>query len=118
MDFCSGGDPELGALKDLFVEMPNGNVHAVFKSDGKVPLLLFPAGTEDICHGSPVAEGTGLYTDISSNLFGGHGRGNVGVRIRGQVRDLAGTRHHVLVVAQQHLGPNGFEDLVLKVEVK
>jgi len=116
-DFCSGGDPELGGLKDLFVQAPNGNAHLVFKSDGKVPLLLFPAGTEDICSGSPVAEGTGLYIDISSNLFGGPGRGTAGFRIRGQVTDLAGERHHVIVVVQSQLGPTGFTDLVVKIKV-
>ncbi|HEX3236011.1 MAG TPA: hypothetical protein VHR41_17585 [Gemmatimonadales bacterium] len=116
-DFCTGGDPEFGASKDLFVEAPNGNVNFVFKSDGKVPLLLFPAGTESICDGSPVAEGTGLYTDISSNLFGGHGRGTSGFRIRGQVRDQAGDKHHVLVVVQSQLGPTGFNDLVVKIKV-
>jgi hypothetical protein len=74
-------------------------------------------GTEDICSGSPVAEGTGLYTDISSNLFGGQGRGTSGFRIRGEVTDLSGERHHVLVVVQSQLGPNGFEDLVVKIKV-
>jgi hypothetical protein len=116
-EFCRGGDPELGASKDLIVEGPNENVHTLFKSDGKVPLLLFPAGTEDICDGSPVAEGTGIYTDVSSNVFGGHGRGTAGFRIRGQVTDLAGEKHHVLVVVHQHLGPDGFEDLVVKIDV-
>jgi hypothetical protein len=117
-DFCRGGDPEFGNLNSMFVEAPNGNVHAVFKTTGKVPLLLYRAGTEDLCDGSPVAEGSGLYTDISSNLFGGHGRGTSGFRIRGQVTDKAGQRHHVLVVVQSHLGRNGFEDVVRKVQVK
>jgi hypothetical protein len=116
-EFCRGGDPELGAGKDVIVEAPNGNVHTLFKSAGKVPLLLFPAGTEDICGGSPVAQGTGVYTDVSSNVFGGNGRGTAGFRIRGQVTDLAGEKHHVLVVVQQHLGPNGFEDVVMKIKV-
>ena len=115
-EFCSGGDPEFGALKDVFVEKPN-DVHAVFKSDGKVPLLLFPAGTEDICDGSPVAEGTGTYTDNFSNLFGGPGRGISGFRIRGQVTDQAGERHHVLVVVHRQFGPDGFRDIVVKIKV-
>jgi hypothetical protein len=115
-EFCSGGDPEFGATKDIFAEGPNG-IHAVFKSDGKVPLLLFPAGTEDLCDGSPVAEGTGLYTDNSANLIGGHGRGTAGFRIRGQVKDQAGERHHVLVVVHSQLGPGGFQDVVVKIDV-
>jgi len=116
-EFCNGTEPEFGGMKDLFVQTPSGNVHGLFKSDGKVPLLLFPAGTEDICSGSPVAEGTGLYTDQFSNLFGGPGRGTAGFRIRGQVTDLAGERHHVLVVDHSQLGPTGFKDLVVKIKV-
>jgi hypothetical protein len=116
-DFCSGGDPDFAPSRDLFVEGPNGNIHGVFKSDGKVPLSLYPPDTEDICSGTPVAQGSGIYTDNGSNIFGGNGRGNTGFRIRGQVTDLAGDRHHVLVVVRQHLGPNGFEDLVVKVSV-
>jgi hypothetical protein len=114
---CRGGEPELGALRSMFVEKPNGDVHLLFKSDHKVPLLLYPAGTEDICDGSPVAEGTGTFTDIASNLFGGPGRGTSGFRIRGTVTDLAGERHHVLVVVHSQLGPNGFVDLVKKISV-
>jgi hypothetical protein len=115
---CSGGEePEFGPLRSLFVERPNGGVHLLFKSDGKVPLLLYPAGTEDICSASPVAEGTGTFTDIASNLFGGPGRGTSGTRIRGTVTDLAGERHHVLVVIQTFLGPNGFVDRVRKISV-
>jgi len=115
---CSGGEePEFGADRSLFVERPNGGVHLLFKSDGKVPLLLYPAGTQDICSGSPVAEGTGTFTDIASNLFGGPGRGTSGTRIRGTVTDLAGERHHVLVVLQTFLGPNGFVDRVRKITV-
>jgi hypothetical protein len=117
VETCRGGDPELGALRSLFVERSNGGVHLLFKSDGKVPLLLYPAGTEDICSGSPVAEGTGTFTDVSSNLFGGPGRGTSGFRIRGTVTDLAGERHHVLVVVHSQLGPNGFVDLVKKINV-
>ena len=116
-EFCSGGDPELAPVKSLFVERSNGGVHFLFKSDGKVSLLLYTAGTEDICSGSPVAEGTGTLTDISSNLFGGPGRGTSGFRIRGTVKDLAGERHHVLVVVHSQLGPNGFVDLVKKINV-
>ena len=104
-------------MKSLFVERSNGGVHLLFKSDGKVPLLLYPAGTDDICSGSPVAEGTGIFTDIASNLFGGPGRGTSGFRIRGTVTDLAGERHHVLVVVQSFLGPNGFVDRVRKINV-
>jgi len=33
------------------------------------------------------------------------------------VIDQAGERHHVLVVVHQHLGPHGFEDLVVKIDV-
>jgi hypothetical protein len=101
----------------MFVERPNGGVHVLFKSDGKAPLLLYQAGTEDICSGTPVAEGTGTYTDLSSNLFGGPGRGTSGFRIRGTVTDLAGERHHVLVVVHSQLGPNGFVELVTKINV-
>jgi hypothetical protein len=100
---CSGGDPELGGLRSLFVERPNGGAHLLFKSDGKVPLLLYPAGTEDICSGSPVAEGTGTFT--------------AGFRIRGTVTDLAGERHHVLVVVHSQLGPDGLQDRVTKINV-
>ena len=117
VETCRGGDPELGALRSLFVERSNGGVHVLFKSDGKVPLLLYPAGTEDICSGSPVARGTGTFTDLSSNLFGGPGRGTSGYRIRGTVTDLAGERHHVLVVVHSQLGPNGFVDRVRKINV-
>ena len=67
--------------------------------------------------GTPVAEGTGIYTDISSNLFGGPGRGTAGFRIRGTVTDLAGERHHVLVVVHSQLGPGGLQDLVTKINV-
>ena len=116
-EFCRGGDPDFGASKDLFAEGPNG-IHAVFKSDGKVPLLLYRPGTEDICDGSPVAVGTGIFTDNSSNLIGGHGRGVASSRIRGTVTTPAGKRLHVLVVMHSQLGPNGFEDLVLKIQVK
>lgn len=118
VEFCAGGDPELAPSKAHFVERQNGGVQTLFKSAGKAPLLLFPAGTEDICDGSPVAEGTGVYTDNSSNVFGGNGRGTSGFRIRGQVTDQAGERLHVLVVVHSHLGPNGFEDIVRKIEVK
>jgi hypothetical protein len=114
---CRGGDPELGALRSMFVEKPNGDVHLLFKSDHKVPLLLYPAGTEDICSGSPVAEGTGTMTEVSSNVFGGSGRGTSGFRFRETVTDLAGERHHVLVVVHSQLGPNGFVDLVRKINV-
>ncbi len=118
MEFCSGGDPELGGLKTHFVEQPHGGAQTLFKSAGKVPLLLFPAGTEDICDGSPVAEGTGTYTDGSANLFRGIGQGTSGFRIRGQVTDQAGTRLHVLVAVHSQLGPGGFVDIVNKIEVK
>ena len=101
----------------MFVEKPNGDVHLLFKSDHRVPLLLFPAGTEDICSGSPVAQGTGTMTEVSSNVFGGSGRGTSGFRIRGTVADLAGKRHHVLVVVHSQLGPNGFVDRVSKINV-
>jgi hypothetical protein len=33
------------------------------------------------------------------------------------VTDLAGERHHVLVVVQSQLGLNGFQDLVTKINV-
>ena len=102
-------------MRSLFVERPNGGVHLLFKSDRKVPLLLYPAGTEDTCNGSSVAEGTAVFTDVASNLFGGPGRGTSGFRIRGTVTDLAGERHHVLVVVHSQLGPNGFQDLVTKI---
>lgn len=116
--FCSGGpEPEFGALRSLFVERPNGGVHFLFKSKGKVPLLLYRAGTEDICDGTPVAAGTGSFSDISSNLFGGPGRGTSGFRIVGTVTDLAGRRHHVLVVVHSFLGPTGFVDRVRKINV-
>ena len=117
VETCRGGDPELGALRSLFVERSNDGVHVLFKSDGKVPLLLYPAGTEDICSGSPVARGTGTFTDLSSNLFGGPGRGTSGYRIRGTVTDLAGERHHVLVVVHSQLGPDGLQDRVTKINV-
>ena len=66
---------------------------------------------------SPVAEGTGTMTEVSSNLFGGNGRGTSGFRIRGTVTDLASERHHVLVVVHSYLGPNGFVDRVSKINV-
>ncbi|MDF1501402.1 hypothetical protein [Roseisolibacter sp. H3M3-2] len=116
-DFCSGGDPEFGPSRDLFAEGPNG-IHAVFRSDGKVPLLLYPAGTEDLCSGTPVAEGTGLYTEVSSNIVGGHGRGTDGFRVRGQVTEAGGAVRHVLVVVQRQLRPDGLATLVAKVEVR
>jgi hypothetical protein len=52
-----------------------------------------------------------------SNLFGGPGRGTAGFRIRGTVLDLAGERHHVLVVVHSQLGPDGLQDLVTKINV-
>jgi hypothetical protein len=33
------------------------------------------------------------------------------------VTDLAGERHHVLVVVQSQAGPTGFEDRVVKISV-
>jgi hypothetical protein len=56
------------------------------------------------------------YTEISSNLFRGPGRWTAGFRIRGTVTDLAGERHHVLVVHSQ-LGPDALQDLVTKINV-
>jgi len=115
--FCRGGDPDFAPFKELFVEGPNG-IHSTFKSDGKVPLLVYRPGTEDLCDGSPIAQGTGLYTDNTSNLVGGHGRGNASSRVRGQVTNLAGERQHVLVSFHEQLGPTGFEDVVVKISVK
>jgi hypothetical protein len=115
-EFCSGGDPELGTATGHFKEKPNGDIQFMFKSSHKVPLLLFPAGTESICDGSPVAEGTGVYTENSSNFFAG-GRGTSGFRIRGEVTDLAGEVLHVLVVVHSQLTSEGFVDIVEKIEV-
>jgi hypothetical protein len=44
-------------------------------------------------------------------------RGTSGFRLRGTVTDLAGERHHVLVVVQSQVGPTGFEDRVVKISV-
>jgi hypothetical protein len=44
-------------------------------------------------------------------------RGTSGFRLRGTVTDLAGERHHVLVVVQSQAGPTGFEDRVVKISV-
>ena len=60
-----------GVSIDHFVERPNGGESSLFKSDGKVGLLLFPESAEDICSAAPVAQGTGLWTDQGSNFLGG-----------------------------------------------
>src|SRR6185295_17626688 len=91
--FCSGAeDFEEGVSLDHFVERPNGGESSLFKSDGKVGLLLFPASAEDICSAPPVAQGTGIWTDQASNFLGGPGRANGSFRFRGQVTDRSGQR--------------------------
>jgi len=117
--FCSGAeDFEEGESLDHFVERPNGGESSLFKSDGKVGLLLFPASAEDICSAPPVAQGTGLWTDQASNFLGGPGRANGGFRFRGQVTDQSGQRHHVLVVVHSQIRRDGFHFIVDKVKVK
>ena len=115
--FCTGSDFDSGELLDHFVERPNGGESAWFKSGGKVPLLLFPDSAEDICSTAPVAEGSGLYTDNGSNFLGGKGRANGSFRIRGQVTDGSGQRHHVLVVVHSQILRDGFHFIVDKVKV-
>src|SRR5262245_5529089 len=116
--FCSGSqDFEEGVALDHFVERPNGGMSGVFKSDGKVALLLFPESAEDICSAPPVAQGTGLYTDNGSNFIGGPGRANSTTRFRGQVTDANGQRHHVLVVIHAQIRRDGFHFIVDKVKV-
>lgn len=116
--FCSGAeDFEDGESLDHFVERPNGGESSVFKSDGKVGLLLFPESAEDICSAAPVAQGTGLWTDQASNFLGGPGRANGSFRFRGQVFDRSGQRHHVLVVVHAQVRRDGFHFIVDKVKV-
>jgi len=116
--FCSGADDfESGQSLDHFVERPNGGESAVFKSDGKVGLLLFPESAEDICSAAPMAQGTGLWIDQGSNFLGGPGRANGGFRFRGQVTDRTGRRHHVLVVVRTQIRRDGFHFIVDKVKV-
>jgi hypothetical protein len=115
--FCSGPDFESGVLLDHFVERPNGGESALFRSGGKVALLLFPGSAEDICSAAPVAQGTGLYTENGSNFLGGNGQPNGGFRFRGQVTDRSGQRHHVLVIVRSHLRSDGFHFIVDKVKV-
>jgi hypothetical protein len=115
--FCTGPDFESGESLDHFVQRPNGGESSWFKSGGKVPLLLFPDSAEDICSAAPVAEGTGLYTDNGSNFLGGKGRANGSFRIRGQVTDRSGQRHHVLVVVHLQIRQDGLHFIVDKVKV-
>jgi hypothetical protein len=117
-EFCSGAeDFEDGVALEHFVERPNGGESSLFKSDGKVALLLFPESAEDICSAPPVAQGTGLYTDNGSNFLGGKGRANSSTRFRGQVTDKSGRRHHVLVLIHAQLRRDGFHFIVDKVKV-
>jgi hypothetical protein len=115
--FCSGGDFDDGVALTHFVEQPNGRLHDVFRSDGQVPLLLFPAGIESICEAAPVAEGTGLYTETASGNFGAPGLLQFGFRITGFVTDQAGERHHVVVVVRKQLRGDEFQTVVEKVDV-
>ena len=118
VQFCRGDeDFEAGVSIDHFVERPNGGESSLFKSDGKVGLLLFPESAEDICSAAPVAQGTGLWTDQGSNFLGGPGRANGGFRFRGQVIDRSGQRHHVLVVVHSQIRRDGFHFIVDKVKV-
>jgi hypothetical protein len=118
VQFCRGDDEfEDGTALEHFVERPNGGESSLFKSDGKVALLLFPGSAEDICSAPPVAQGTGLYTDQGSNFLGGPGRANGGFRMRGQVTDRSGQRHHVLVVVHSQIRRDGFHFIVDKVQV-
>ena len=66
---CRTGDFESGVLLDHFVERPSGGESVTFRSDGKVPLLLFPESAEDICSAPPVAQG-----ELSAALGGRHAR--------------------------------------------
>ncbi len=118
VEFCTGNpDFEDGVALTHFVERPHGGVQELFKSGGKVPLLLFPADAPDICSAAPVAEGTGLYTENAANFLGGRGLPRFGFRIRGHVTDQAGERHHVVVIVQTQLRSNGFLDVVERVNV-
>jgi hypothetical protein len=115
--FCRGGDLEEGMALTQFVERPHGGIQELFKSEGKVPLLLFPADAEDICSAEPVAEGSGIYTENAANFLGGRGLPRFGFRIRGHVTDEAGDRHHVVVIVQTQLRSDGFHRVVEKVSV-
>ncbi len=102
------------------VSRGEGGFFATFRDPGApyfVAIGVTPRAAAEFCSGTPVAEGTGKFIDISSNVFGGPGRGTSGYRINGTVTDLAGERHHVLVVVHSYLGPNGFVDRVRKIKV-
>jgi hypothetical protein len=115
--FCSGGDSDEGVALTQFLEQPNGRLHSLFRSDGQVPLLLFPAGIESICEAAPVAEGTGLYLETANGNFGAPGLLQFGFRITGFVTDQAGERHHVVVVVRKQFRGDEFQTVVEKVDV-
>jgi len=102
-DFCSSGESPLGEAIEQIVIRPDGSVHDLFKARN-VPLLLFPADAESICTVAPLAVGRGNYTRTDNDLFVTGGRTNsFGFRIRGQVTDASGDKHHVLVVFKGQL---------------
>ena len=97
---------------------PDGSFKELFKGK-KVGLLLFPGGTEDICSADPVAAGTGNYTLTDNDLIvSGRRTNSFGFRIRGNVTDEGGEKHHVLVVVKLLFNGNfGLKENVQSVKV-
>jgi hypothetical protein len=76
---------------------PDGSVHEVTQGRN-VTILVFQGAFADFCAQAPLATGRGRWTNTDNDLFVSLNRTNsFGFRLRGQVTEPGGERHHVLV---------------------
>jgi len=116
-EFCAGGNLEPGEGIEDFLVRPDGSFKKLTKSGHKVGLLVFPGDAENVC-ATPIASGSGVFTETDNALLGDRRNDSFGLRIRGQVTNLAGLKQHVLVVYKAVFNQGtGFKENVVKVAV-
>jgi hypothetical protein len=92
---CSGADFTFEPAREQLVFRPDGSIHQIFRAR-RVTVHVFEGAFADIC-GTPFAVGQGNYTNTDNDLAVSFRRTNsFGFRLRGQVTDGSGGRHHLL----------------------
>lgn len=93
---CAEEEFSFEPIQGQDVIRPDGSVHEV--NQGRVTILVFEGAFADFCAGPPFAVGRGRWTSTDNDLFvSGNRTNSFGFRLRGQVTEPDGERHHVLV---------------------